>query len=155
MKETNYNKKQITGKRTHLVLSKEAYLALKSQKEKLGISNTTQYIESLLLLTHEKNGETTFDNANKLYDKLTSLINFNKKLFLDLNATFSNINQIAYKFNLAHINGELNDIVTKEIHKEVNESLSKVKVELIDLRILTKHIINMLESKQQSLKRKR
>ena len=66
MKEINYNKKQITGKRTHLVLSKEAYLALKTQKEKLGISNTTQYIESLLLLTQDKNGETTFDNANKL-----------------------------------------------------------------------------------------
>lgn len=153
MKETNYKKKEITGKRTHLILSKEAYLALKSQKEKLGYSNTTQYIESLLLLTHNKNNDNAniFENANKLYDKITNLINFNKKIYLDLNATFSNINQIAYKLNLAHLNGELDSLNTKEIEQDIKQTLSQTKEYLMDLKVISKHIISLLESKQKTL----
>ena len=145
-KRTNYQKKQITGKRTHLILSIEAYKALQSQMNNLGLQNTTKYIESLLLLAQTQDIEKT----DKILDKLINLINFNKKLYMDLNATFSNINQIAYKLNLAFLNNEL-DSVANTLQDEIKTALAQTKEDLADLRIIVKNLIHSLDKKYKTL----
>lgn len=145
-KRTNYQKKQITGKRTHLILSIEAYKALQSQMNNLGLQNTTKYIESLLLLAQTQDIEKT----DKILDKLINLINFNKKLYMDLNATFSNINQIAYKLNLAFLNNEL-DSVANTLQDEIKTALAQTKEDLADLRIIVKNLIYSLDKKYKTL----
>ncbi|WP_394980643.1 hypothetical protein [uncultured Helicobacter sp.] len=145
-KRTNYQKKQITGKRTHLILSIEAYKALQSQMNTLGLQNTTKYIESLLLLAQTQD----IAKTEKILDKLINLINFNKKLYMDLNATFSNINQIAYKLNLAFLNNEL-DSVADALQNEIKTTLAQTKEDLADLRIIVKNLIHNLDKKYKTL----
>lgn len=150
-KLTNYKKKAITGKRTHIVLSQESYKALKKIKSKYNISSTTAIIEYLLLAERQ---EARDDFSQKLDRNLTSainLINFNKKIYLDMNATFSNINQIAYKLNLASLNGTLDTLDNDELNAEITQALALTRQDLADLRVILKHLIVLLQGKQKTL----
>lgn len=156
-KRTNYQKKQITGKETHLILSLEAYKALNHQKQKLNIKSTTSVIE-LLLLNTQNNAianniidEEVSQRNQKVFNYITNLINFNKKLYIDLNATFSNVNQIAYRLNLANLSNTLDSINTKELHQEVIQTLSQTREDLADLRVIMKNFIKILKTHEKTL----
>lgn len=158
MKRTNYQKKQITGKETHLILSLEAYKALNQQKEKLNIKSTTSIIELLLLSTQNKDNthipnhivDDVLERQQKVFNYITNLINFNKKLYIDINATFSNINQIAYRLNLANLNNTLDSVNTKELHQEVIQTLSQTREDLTDLKFIMKNLIKILKTHEKT-----
>lgn len=158
MKRINYNKKVITGKETHLILSLEAYKALNTQKKKLNIKSTTALIEFLLLNaanhnTHiPHNVEDTLPIKNqKVFAYITNLINFNKKLYLDINATFSNINQIAYRLNLANLNNTTDSIDFTQLHQEIIQTLAQNREELLDLKVIMKNLIKILKNHEKTL----
>lgn len=126
MRESTFKSKYITGKRLNILISKDAYKALEKQKKQI---NTTRYIEHLLIKADE-NPESiaqSFDEQNKYLDQITQLINFNKKLYLDINATFSNLNQIAYRQNITlYIKIAQTDIDTlKSLIRVLLESIAK------------------------------
>ena len=161
-KRTNYQKKQITGKETHLILSLEAYKALNHQKEKLKIKSTTSLIE-LLLLNAQNQGNKHIPNNitddisqrnQRVFGYITNLINFNKKLYIDLNATFSNVNQIAYRLNLANLSNTLDSMNTKELHQEIIQTLSQTRKDLSDLKVIMKNLIKILKTHEKTLIKK-
>ncbi|MBR2112204.1 MAG: hypothetical protein IJ950_04605 [Helicobacter sp.] len=166
---TNYKKKQITGKEIHSIISIEAYKALQKHKDFLQIKNTTKILEILLLNAQQKhiaqknnssdsskenNIEKRIENNLKKLVYITNLINFNQKLYIDLNATFSNINQIAYKLNLLDLNGNLKETNTKEFYEETIIELNKTRRNLIDLRVMMKNVLKNLRQKNTTIRSK-
>lgn len=147
MRESTFKSKYITGKRLNILISKDAYKALEKQKKQI---NITRYIEHLLIKADE-NPESiaqSFDEQNKYLDQITQLINFNKKLYLDINATFSNLNQIAYRLNLANLNdpNELKALAdNKEFLLDTKQNLIDTKEEVISLKELLKTFLKTME----------
>lgn len=150
----NHENKTLSGKRMNLLLSSESYKILKKYQEKYN-TTATSYIE--YLITHQ-DSEFIKDCLNKkqeLSQKISHIINFNKKLYLDLNATFSNINQIAYALNLAKLqqNQELENLINNaEFQQDVLKALGTNKEELLNLRTLLKHFLELLETHKKSYK---
>ena len=148
----DFEGKNITGKRINLVISKDTYKALQAQRKDMKM---TPFIEQLILNT-DPNALIHTQNQNALLDKFNALINFNKKLFIDVNATFSNVNQIAYRLNIANLSEDEEEleilIQNKDFQTETKQILIDTKEEIQSLKSLIKTFISLLENSKQHTK---
>lgn len=148
----DFEGKNITGKRINLVISKDTYKALQAQRKDMKM---TPFIEQLILNT-DPNTLILTQNQNALLDKFNALINFNKKLFIDVNATFSNVNQIAYRLNIANLSEDEEEleilIQNKDFQTETKQILIDTKEEIQSLKSLIKTFISLLENSKQHTK---
>ena len=148
----DFEGKNITGKRINLVISKDTYKALQAQRKDMKM---TPFIEQLILNT-DPNTLILTQNQNALLDKFNALINFNKKLFIDVNATFSNVNQIAYRLNIANLSEDEEEleilIQNKDFQTETKQILIDTKEEIQSLKSFIKTFISLLENSKQHTK---
>lgn len=142
--------KLINGKKITLVLNQQASQALdfEMKKTKKGI---TEIVEKALLLKSEGLSE-------EIFEKIVIYMRIHNKVYNNLNATFSNINQIAYHLNLENFLGtkKIDDNLLKKTLKELKDSsafLSELRVLILKVHILltdtfgTKEEKNILEKK--------
>lgn len=133
MKTPNYEKSKIhkNTKRLHALLHLEVYKNLVKQSQKCEMT-MTDYITMLISNSNESNN--TSSNQSEL-NKLISLINFHKKLYIDLNATFSNLNQIAMRLNIDNIKEELKETISQsDFYTNTIKALEENKKALKEVR---------------------
>lgn len=148
MRTTNYNSKTYNSHRFNCLLSLEAYKIL-VQKAKDNNDTLTSTIENLIISKNQKAQKINID-----MQKITNIINFNQKVYTDLNATMSNLNQIAIRLNIANLSND-NSLESlredNEFLAEVKETLQETKQGLEEVRKLTSHFNNLLISKQKEI----
>ncbi|TLD95411.1 hypothetical protein LS71_008370 [Helicobacter jaachi] len=110
----------------------------------------TEVIENFLSSHKEK-------DIQKKSNEIKNILNFNKKFYTDLNATMSNINQIALRLNIANLSDdewELENLTRDEnFLMEIKHELNELKQGLEETRKLTNHFANILLSKTHTRKR--
>ena len=155
MKTLNYEKSKIrkNTKRLHALLHLEVYKNLVRQSQKYEMT-MTDYITMLINNSNESNH--TSNNQSEL-NKLISLINFHKKLYIDLNATFSNLNQIAMRLNIDNIKEELQETISQsDFYANTIKTLEENKKTLKEIREVVISINQQLNAlyKKSTQKRK-
>lgn len=155
MKTLNYEKSKIrkNTKRLHALLHLEVYKNLVRQSQKYEMT-MTDYITMLISNSNESNH--TSNNQSEL-NKLISLINFHKKLYIDLNATFSNLNQIAMRLNIDNIKEELQETISQsDFYANTIKTLEENKKALKEIREVVISINQQLNAlyKKSTQKRK-
>lgn len=150
MRKTDYkNSKTFNSHRFHCLLSIESYKNLTKKAQKEG-KTMTEVIENFLSSHKEK-------DIQKKSNEIKNILNFNKKFYTDLNATMSNINQIALRLNIANLSDdewELENLTRDEnFLMEIKHELNELKQGLEETRKLTNHFANILLSKTHTRKR--
>lgn len=146
--------KLIDGKKITIVLSAEATQALNYEFSNNKEKNITRIIEKALLL--KKDGLGDF-----LFQKIIGYMKIHNKVYADLNATFSNLNQISHHLNLCDFLGQekpINDDLLNKVFKELKDStalLSELRILILKVHIAlmecfgTKEEKTLLEKKFQ------
>lgn len=158
MRTTNYNSKIFNSKRLHIIVTTDKYEILLQNAKQLGLNMTT-FIEFLIDSYEKKNLKakilTKIQKEAQKLDKLNALINFNKKFYLDLNATFSNLNQIALRLNIANLDSqeELQNLINQDDFKaNTLQTLQEAKEAVLASRTLVLELIKELQNKQKTIK---
>ena len=152
MKTPNYQESKIyNSKHFHALFSLESYKIL-VKKAKEQNMNMTQFVENLILSQEEQYFEKKQEKNIVGLEKLINLINFNKKFYTDLNATFSNLNQIALRLNIANLVSEealqaLRD--DESVHAATQQNLIEATQMLEQVRELIKALIKQLEKSKK------
>ncbi|PAF48811.1 hypothetical protein BKH41_04065 [Helicobacter sp. 12S02232-10] len=130
----NKTSRLVARKQTKFILDLESYQNLKKQSRENNLT-MTKFLETLLK-------EKSLQNSSGI-TKIIALTNFNQKFYMDLNTTFSNLNQIAYNLNLDKFLEESK--IDNAFLKNIADELITTKTALQDLRLLTLKFLLYLE----------
>lgn len=130
--------KLIDGKNLHFILDIKAYENLKNKSKENSLT-MRKFLEKMLL-------EKTEENQEKI-SRIFSLTKLNKELYEGTNATYSNINQIAYSLNIQKLldGGEINDL-TKIDLRNISNQIQNLCNDITSLRILILEFLLILDS---------
>lgn len=149
MRSPNYqDSKTYNAKHFHALFSLESYRVLRDKSQELGMS-MTRFLEYLLENYGENLCEQKLDNRQNTIDRVVALINLNHSFYKDLNATFSNLNQIAIRLNIANLVGDeaLEELRNDEsLHTQTQKQLIEATENILLMRDLTKKILAQLQT---------
>lgn len=137
--------KLIDGKNLHLILNIKAYEELKNKSKENSLT-MTKFLEKMLL-------EKTKENQEKI-SRIFSLTKLNKELYEGTNATYSNINQIAYSLNVQKLldGGEISDPSKIDL-KNISNQIQNLCNDVTSLRILILEFLLILDSNGSEAKK--
>lgn len=130
--------KLIDGKRLNIVIDTLASKVLEKKVAETGIC-ATKIIEQLLKTMPDGLGGITVQRVN-------DMMRFQKKFYLDLNATFNNLNQIAYHLNLAELMHFKEEVLNNELLENTLKQIQTNCDYLQELRILILQFQIILEN---------
>ncbi|PAF42168.1 hypothetical protein [Helicobacter sp. 11S03491-1] len=127
------------GKKLYFVLDLKAYESLKTECKNKSLS-MTKFLEKIIL-------EKSQDSQERI-SKIFSLTKLNKELYDGTNATYSNINQIAYCINTFKIlnDGKIDDLLKLDFLEKILESFNTLNNDIQNLRILILELLLILEN---------
>ncbi|MDO7253069.1 hypothetical protein [Helicobacter cappadocius] len=130
--------KLIDGKKIFFVLDPKAYESLKNNSKENSLT-MTKFLEKMLLEKSQENNE----NVSRIF----ALTKLNKGLYEGTNATYSNINQIAYSLNIQKLldGGEINDLSKIDL-KNISVQLQNLCNDITSLRILILEFLLILDN---------
>lgn len=141
--------KLIDGKNLHFILDIKAYENLKNKSKENSLT-MTKFLEKMLLEKNQENQE----NISRVF----ALTKLNKGLYEGTNATYSNINQIAYSLNIQKLlnGGNIDDVIKIDLNN-ISTSLQNLSNDIQNLRILILEFLlildgNTLETKKVKAK---
>ncbi|MCE3037692.1 hypothetical protein [Helicobacter anatolicus] len=131
--------KKINGKNLHIVLDENSKKILEEMAKQQNKSYTA-IIQELIKFNNETKNSYVFV-------KMVELISFNKKKYKDLNATFNNINQIAYHINSFKKSRHFQEeIFNTSFFTHINQEIKNCRDLLEDIRILVLKNLILLEN---------
>lgn len=127
------------GKKLYFVLDSKAYEQLKIECKNKSLT-MTKFLEQIILEKSEENQESI--------SKIFSIIKLNKELYDGTNATYSNINQIAYSINTFKMfnDGKIDDLMQADFLKKILDNFSSLNNDIQNLRVLILEFLLILES---------
>lgn len=130
--------KLIDGKNLHFILDIKAYENLKNKSKENSLT-MTKFLEKMLLEKTQENQE----NISRVF----ALTKLNKELYEGTNATYSNINQIAYSLNIEKLlnGGSIDDAIKIDLNN-ISTSLQNLSNDIQNLRILILEFLLILDS---------
>lgn len=126
------------GKKLFFVLDSKAYESLKNNSKDKSLT-MTKFLEKMLLERSKENQE----NVSRIF----ALAKLNQGLYEGTNATYSNINQIAYALNIQKLlsGGKIDDLSTIDL-KNISYRLNNLSNDIQNLRILILEFLLILDS---------
>lgn len=136
--DNSKKRKFIDGKNLHFILDIKAYKNLKNKSKENSLT-MTKFLEKMLL-------EKTEENQEKI-SRIFSLTKLNKGLYEGTNATYSNINQIAYSLNIQKLldGGEISDPNKIDL-RNISNQIQTLCIDITSLRILILEFLLILDS---------
>lgn len=137
--------KLIDGKNLHFILDIKAYENLKNKSKESSLT-MTKFLEKMLL-------EKTQENQEKI-SRIFALTKLNKGLYEGTNATYSNINQIAYLLNVQKLlnGGEIDDLSKINLNN-ITSQLKTLCNDITSLRILILEFLLILDNNGSEAKK--
>lgn len=137
--------KLIDGKNLHFILDIKAYENLKNKSKENSLT-MTKFLEKMLL-------EKTQENEEKI-SRIFALTKLNKGLYEGTNATYSNINQIAYLLNVQKLldGGEIDDLSKIDLNN-ISFQLKNLCNDITNLRILILEFLLILDNNGSEAKK--
>lgn len=137
--------KLIDGKNLHFILDIKAYENLKNKSKENSLT-MTKFLEKMLL-------EKTQENEEK-NSRIFALTKLNKGLYEGTNATYSNINQIAYLLNVQKLldGGEIDDLSKIDLNN-ISFQLKNLCNDITNLRILILEFLLILDNNGSEAKK--
>lgn len=137
--------KLFDGKKIYFVLEPKAYESLKNNSKEKSLT-MTKFLEKILL-------EKSCENEESI-SRVFALTKLNKGLYEGTNATYSNINQIAYSLNIQKLlNGGNLDELTRIDLNNISTSLQNLSSDIQNLRILILEFLLILDGNSTDSKK--